>query len=129
MERHTYEAVVLCLLVAVVGGAVLYRYHRGQPRFHPYMTVPLTGDVSVVRLDRVPPKVNVNIATAADLDTLPFITPAIAQSIVVYRTQHPFRDLAEFVRIAGVGEKRLETLAELVYCGPVTTSAVEHTHD
>lgn len=48
--------------------------------------------------------VNLNTATAADLDALPGIGPALAERVVAYRTQHgPFRSVEELEKVPGIG--------------------------
>ncbi|HHW28336.1 MAG TPA: ComEA family DNA-binding protein [Syntrophomonadaceae bacterium] len=60
-------------------------------------------------------KININTATAAELDTLPGIGPAIAQRIIDYRTEHgPFRTIADLQKVSGIGERRYEQLKDLV---------------
>lgn len=60
-------------------------------------------------------KVNINTATAAELDTLPGIGPAIAQRIIDYRTEHgPFRTIADLQKVSGIGERRYEQIKDLV---------------
>lgn len=50
-------------------------------------------------------KVNINTASAAQLELLPGIGPAIAERIVSYRTKHPFKQLNHIMRVKGVGKK------------------------
>ncbi len=60
-------------------------------------------------------KININTATAAELDTLPGIGPAIAQRIIDYRTEHgPFRTIADLQKVSGIGERRYEQIKDLV---------------
>ena len=128
MERRTYEAVVLGILVAAAGSAILIRYNASQHHWRQGMTVPLTGAVHVARLDAPKPRLDVNTARADELDALPNVTPAAAQAIVAHRLERPFSDLAELAAIPGIGARRLETLAEYLYCAPVT-DAVQRTHE
>ena len=59
--------------------------------------------------------VAVNSATAAELESLPGIGPALAQRIVDYREAHgPFADLAALEDVSGIGPVILERIAELV---------------
>ena len=63
-------------------------------------------------------KVDLNRATAADLDTLPGIGPATAQKIVDDRTANgPFKTVEDLMRVSGIGEKKFDALKDLVTVG------------
>ena len=50
--------------------------------------------------------VNVNTATAAQLEALPGIGPSTAQRIVAYRDKNgPFKKLEDLMNVQGIGEK------------------------
>ncbi len=52
-------------------------------------------------------KININTASAADLDKLPGIGPALAERIAQYRTANgPFNDLADLKKVPGIGEAK-----------------------
>lgn len=58
---------------------------------------------------------NLNTATAEQLDTLDGVGPATAQKILAYRQQHGgFRSVAELGQVPGIGEKRLAALRDHV---------------
>jgi len=60
-------------------------------------------------------KVNINTATAEELDTLPGIGPAIAQRIIEYRqTNGPFQSIEEIKNVSGIGDKLFERLKALI---------------
>ena len=62
--------------------------------------------------------IDINTATAAQLQTLPGIGEVIAQRIIDYRESHgPFRSVGELARVEGIGEKRLEAIWDLVTAG------------
>ena len=55
--------------------------------------------------------VNLNSATAEQLDTLDGVGPATAQKILEYRQQHGgFHSIDDLAQIPGIGPKRLEAL-------------------
>jgi len=65
-----------------------------------------------------PPKVNLNSAGVDELDELPGIGPAKAESIVAYRTEHgPFHSLDELANVSGIGKSIIERIADLVTYG------------
>jgi competence protein ComEA len=57
------------------------------------------------------PPINLNSATAEQLDTLDGVGPATAQKILEYRAQHGgFRSVDDLSEVSGIGPKRLEAL-------------------
>lgn len=59
--------------------------------------------------------VNLNTATAADLDTLPRIGPAMAQRILDYReAEGRFASIEDLRNVTGIGEKTFAALKDLV---------------
>lgn len=59
-------------------------------------------------------KVNLNTATAAELDALPGVGPVLAQRIVDHRDQGPFTSVEQLDDVPGIGPARAAELAELV---------------
>ena len=58
---------------------------------------------------------NLNTATAGELETLPGIGPGLAQSIVEYRESHgPFAAVEDLLFVPGIGPSRLAQIRELV---------------
>jgi competence protein ComEA len=59
--------------------------------------------------------VNLNSATAEQLDTLPGIGPATAAAIISDRDAHgPFRSVNDLGRVRGIGDAKLDQLRDLV---------------
>ncbi len=59
--------------------------------------------------------VDLNAATAADLDALPGIGPATAAAILAHRDENgPFRSVEDLLDVRGIGEAKLEQLRPLV---------------
>lgn len=60
-------------------------------------------------------KVDLNAATAEQLDALPGVGPATAAKIVADRTANgPFRNVEDLLRVPGIGAKKLDVLKDLV---------------
>ena len=58
---------------------------------------------------------DLNVASAAQLETLPGIGPVRAQGIATYRDQNgPFGSVEEITEISGIGPATLEGIRELV---------------
>jgi competence protein ComEA len=63
-------------------------------------------------------KVNINTASATELDTLPGVGPSTAQKIVDDRTANgPFKRIEDLMRVSGIGEKKFEALKDYVSVG------------
>jgi competence protein ComEA len=61
------------------------------------------------------PRLEINRASAAELERLPGIGPALARRIVAYRdTAGPFQRLEELDRVPGIGPAILARLAPLL---------------
>lgn len=59
--------------------------------------------------------VNINLATAAELEALPGVGPALSQRIVEFREQNgPFKSAAELDAVSGIGPAMLKKLEGLI---------------
>lgn len=66
-----------------------------------------------------PGPININLASAGELEALPEIGPALAARIVEYRSQHgPFQSIDELAEISGISERMVDELRPLVTIGP-----------
>jgi competence protein ComEA len=55
--------------------------------------------------------IDLNSASATDLDALPGIGPALAERIVAYRQKHgPFKKIDDLLQVSGIGPKLLEKI-------------------
>ncbi len=60
-------------------------------------------------------KVNLNTATADQLDTLPGVGPTLAGRIISFRTEHGgFRSVEQLKQVSGIGDARYADLKDLV---------------
>ncbi|MBZ4416156.1 helix-hairpin-helix domain-containing protein [Myxococcus sp. RHSTA-1-4] len=65
--------------------------------------------------------VNLNEATAEQLDLLPGVGEKAAQRIIEHRKKRPFQRVEELVRVKGFGKKKfLKLKAHLALAGPTT---------
>lgn len=59
--------------------------------------------------------VNINTASATELDTLPGIGPSTATTIVAHRDQHgPFPSIDSLMEVRGIGQAKLDSLRDLI---------------
>lgn len=62
-----------------------------------------------------PGLVNLNTATADDLDALPGVGPVLAERIVAWRDAHgPFATVEQLREVSGIGERKFASLRDLV---------------
>jgi competence protein ComEA len=63
--------------------------------------------------------ININIASQAELETLPGIGPTTAQSIIEYREQNgPFVSTQDIINVPGIGPGTYERIKDLITVGP-----------
>ena len=68
--------------------------------------------------------VNINTATAAQLEALPGIGPSMAQRIVSHREKNgPFKKAEDLMNVKGIGEKSFLKLKALITVGPARAEA------
>lgn len=62
--------------------------------------------------------IDINTATAAELETLKGIGPKKAEAIVKYRTEHgAFQSLDDLVKVPGIGPKTMNDLKDKISVG------------
>jgi len=106
-------AVLICAaLAAYVSRLVFYPQARRPETFAPIITE-LSGGYKISN-GRV--LININLADADLLMTLPGIGPSLAQRIADYRNEHgAFETLDDLLNVNGIGPAALEKLKEWAY--------------
>jgi competence protein ComEA len=109
MRRTLIASVVTLVLVAAAQATGDIRQQSaGEP---PKVTQP-----------PAPPPLNLNTATAAQLEALPDVGPATAARIIEYRQKAGgFKKIEELMNIRGIGEKTFLKLKSLVAVVPPKT--------
>ena len=79
---------------------------------------PVSAPAAVVEPDAASGRLDLNTATEEELEALPGIGPALAERIVVYRTENgPYLSVEELLLVRGIGEKTLQKLEAYVTVG------------
>ncbi len=105
-----------------LGGLLLlglgYRWwERKQPPPPPIAEEVQRFQEGAARMQQVltPEPLNVNRATAEELEQLPRIGPVLARRIVAFREAHgPFQGLKDLEAVPGIGPKTIAELAPLI---------------
>ena len=98
---------VLTLLFAAAAAAALF--FTGRPRSEGYTVTTQRDDAGPQEPQSGP--LNINTATAAQLETLDGIGPVLAQRIVEYReTNGPFASVEGLLEVKGLGPGILEAI-------------------
>ena len=115
------DNVLLGTAILLLAGVILYNVfftepQVAEPAVAPSETVSVAETTTATATEPTTApaytKVNINTATAEELETLSGIGPAKAQAIVAYReTNGPFSSVNELVNVSGIGEK---TLAKII---------------
>ena len=75
---------------------------------------------SAIRYEEPDPRIDINSADAALLQTLPGVGPVLSEAIVDWRSEHgAFRTKEELLQVPGIGEKTLNRLADMIILGGI----------
>lgn len=92
---------------------------QAQPEQSIAVQVPATSPVATAPPAKTVSKVNLNRASADELQVLPGIGPVLAQRMVDWRKAHGrYRTVDDLQEVKGIGKKRLEQLRPLVTVHP-----------
>lgn len=134
LQQHVsitrFESIVLLVVAVGFGGGLVARtlqeqaqplpeevYAEADRRFYARSQQPAQREAgaSAQAAAQAPLVVNLNEATAEELQRLPRVGPKTAARILDYRAQRGrFEQVEDLTRISGIGPKTLERLAPLV---------------
>ena len=69
--------------------------------------------------------VNIQTATAEQLQLLPGIGPSKAEAIIAYRTAHPFARVEDILRVRGIGRGTFRRLRSMISVSGATTMTTD----
>jgi competence protein ComEA len=94
-------------------GQQVYIPGRGTPALpHP---TPLAQPARAADVPLAGGAVNINTASAAELDALPGIGPTLAERIIAYRRDHgPFSEPSQIMEVQGIGQGVYEGISKLI---------------
>jgi competence protein ComEA len=102
----------LNLAAALTDGAQVYVLRTGEAAPAAGASASTDGEMSGAASPPSGP-IDINRATADELDALPGVGPALAARIVAWRTANgPFTAVEDLLGVAGIGERTLERLRE-----------------
>lgn len=103
-------------LAAPLGDGVQVRVpHQGETVPSPISPASIGPGGGAAGAPPVPTVVDLNRATAAELEQLPGIGPSLAAAIVTWRTEHgPFKRIDDLLEVPGIGPAKLASLADHV---------------
>jgi comEA protein len=112
---------LIFLLTALLVGSGIVLYKRTHPGFAPQLKLEKSG-VDSLRQTRYLSgreqgeiKINLNQATAAELQLLPGVGPALSKRIVEYREANgEFDRVEDVMQVSGIGAKTFEGIKDYV---------------
>lgn len=119
------DNVLLGIALFLLSGVILYNVFTTEPSaVAAQENDGTTALVTVTEASAVPETtapavteslININTATAEELETLKGIGPAKAEAIVAYREQNgPFSSVDDLVNVTGIGEKTLANIRDKI---------------
>ena len=113
MKKSAFWCLLLicCSCIAFTGGFFLGRNYNRTP-------VQVSQLPAATFSNGVQEKVNINTATAEQLQTLPEVGPVLAQRIIDHRQKHgAFEKVTDLANVEGIGTKILDAILDHITTG------------
>ena len=111
MKKSAFLCLLLvcCTCIAFASGFFVGRNYNHVPV--QASTLPNTPENSGILI-------NINTATAQQLQSLPGLGPELAERIVEYRQEHgAFRSVGDLINVEGIGTETLQNILDLITTG------------
>jgi competence ComEA-like helix-hairpin-helix protein len=119
MTRDQERGLVFLIALALLAGGVVLLWPKPRPASSGWVRpIVIHGASVVVPVFIEAKRIDVNVASAAELTELPGIGPVLAERIVAYRAAHgAFRTLDSLAAVKGVGPAIVDGLREQATVG------------
>lgn len=85
----------------------------------PGTTPPAGTSVDDASTEASRPRININTATAEELDVLPGVGEVTAARIIAYRDENgPFRSVDDLIHVEGIADRTIDAFRDMVTIGP-----------
>lgn len=102
----TDGVILLGLILMVIGLGMKIKEAKTVTEENRYVSVERKAEAMIV-------SVNINTATAVELESLPAIGPLTAQKIIEYRNSRgAYQKIEDIMNVSGIGEKTYEKIKE-----------------
>lgn len=110
---------LIFLTAALLVGSGITLYKRTHPRFAPELVLEKkevgvrTEHEATLEGEEKTTKINLNQATAAQLELLPYVGPELSRRIVEYRRANgAFQQIEDIMKVRGIGPKTFQRIKD-----------------
>ena len=118
MKGRKYSIVMTAAIMLLAVALMLTRFASGEYSGRELNDLPASMQTAGAGHPEREGQINVNTASAEELDKLPGIGPVKAEAIVAWRTEHgAFRYPEDLIHVHGIGEGTLAKLLDMITTG------------
>lgn len=116
LTNEEKKVLIALSVFAILGLAVLgYRSYFARPQLKVVPTQLKSSEVDYQALIKQKRIVNINAASASELERLPNIGPKLAKDIITYRDANgSFLFKEDLMKVRGIGPKKFEEIKDLI---------------